>query len=399
MERDPSEQHESLMTYVFVLWRYRGFIALMSVSALIVTLGFTKLMPKYYQSTAALVAPKESAGGALLGGLGSLASLGIIQPMSGLSLPSLSPNRDLLVSVLKSRTVAEAVVAQFGLRERYKARYLEDALKRLQGLTSVGISKEGVISIRAEDTDPEIAASIANYHVELLDKLVSQYGSSEAGRQRAFLTEQLAHTKASLDESEDTLRRFQERNRAIVLQDQTRGAIDAAARLKGEIMAAEVQLQVIRNFATDANPEVVALRRRIDEMNRHLGQMQYGGSVDVQGVKGRDRSDFAVPFAKVPEVGLELARLTREVKVQETLVTLLVQQVEQARIAEAKDMPIVQRLDRAVPAERHSRPHLGVNLSLAAVVSLVLGVFGAFGREYARRVAARRRPARVVDGT
>jgi capsule polysaccharide export protein KpsE/RkpR len=294
--------------------------------------------------------------------------------------------------------VAEAVVAQFGLRKRYKARYLEDAIRTLQGLTSVGISKEGVISIRVEDTDPEIAAGIANYHIELLDKLVSQYGSSEAGRQRAFLTEQLAHAKASLDESEDTLRRFQERNRAIVLQDQTRGAIDAAARLRGEIMASEVQLQVMRSFATDVNPEVLALRRRIDEMNRHLSQMQYGGNVFVQGLRGRDRNDFGVPFAKVPEVGLELARLTREVKVQETLVTLLVEQVEQARIAEAKDMPIVQRLDRAVPAERHSRPRLGIHLGVAAIVSLILGVLGAFGREYARRVGAGSRPARVSGG-
>jgi uncharacterized protein involved in exopolysaccharide biosynthesis len=394
MERDTSEQQEGLMTYVFVIWRYRGFIALLLVTALIATLGVTKLMPKYYQSTAALVAPKESVGGTLLGGLGSLASVGSIQPMSGLSLPSLNPNRDLLVSVLKSRTVADAVVTRFGLRERYKARYQEDAIRTLQGLTSVGVSKEGVISIRVEDTDPEIAASIANYYVDLLNKLVLQYGTSEAGRQRMFLTEQLAHAKASLDESEDTLRRFQERNRAIVLQDQTRGAIDAAARLKGEIIASEVQLQVMRNFATDVNPEVVALRRRIDEMNRHLNKMQYGGNVAAQGLQARDRSDFGVPFAKVPEVGLELARLTREVKVQETLVTLLVQQVEQARFTEAKDMPIVQRLDRAVPAERHSRPRLGIHLGVAAVVSLVLGVFGAFGREFARRAAVRSRSAR-----
>src|SRR5438128_3159054 len=193
MERDTSEQQEGLMTYVFVIWRYRGFIALLLVTALIATLGVTKLMPKYYQSTAALVAPKESVGGTLLGGLGGLASVGAIQPMSGLSLPSLNPNRDLLVSVLKSRTVADAVVTRFGLRERYKARYQEDAIRTLQGLTSVGVSKEGVISIRVEDTDPEIAASIANHYVDLLNKLVLQYGTSEAGRQRMYLTEQLAH--------------------------------------------------------------------------------------------------------------------------------------------------------------------------------------------------------------
>ena len=163
-------------------------------------------------------------------------------------------------------------------------------------------------------------------------------------------------------------------------------------------MASEVQLQVMRNFATDVNPEVVALRRRIDEMNRQLNQMQYGERLVAQGSRNRDRSDFGVPFAKVPEVGLDLARLAREVKAQETLVTLLVQQVEQARIAEAKDMPIVQRLDRAVPAERHSRPRMGLHLGVAAVVSLALGVLGALGREYARSLAPTSRLGRATHG-
>jgi hypothetical protein len=56
--------------------------------------------------------------------------------------------------------------------------------------------------------------------------------------------------------AEEDLRHHQEQNRAIVLQDQTKGAIEAAARLKGEIMASEVQLQVMRNFATEANRAV-----------------------------------------------------------------------------------------------------------------------------------------------
>jgi len=151
-------------------------------------------------------------------------------------------------------------------------------------------------------------------------------------------------------------------------------------------MAAEVQLEVMRGFATDANPEMVSMRRRVDEMKRHLAQLQYG-----DGVSG-DRRDFAVPFPKVPEVGIELVRLTRDVKVGETLVTLLIQQLEQAKIAEAKDLPIVHVLDRAVPAERHSRPKLRLNIVLAGVVSLFVGVFLAFFLEYLKN--ARSRPRR-----
>ena len=101
-------------------------------------------------------------------------------------------------------------------------------------------------------------------------------------------------------------------------------------------------------------------------------------------IESREPRDFSVPFAKVPEVGLELVRLTRDVKVQETLVLLLTQQVEQAKIAESKDIPVVQSLDRAIPAERASRPRVGLNLIVATTVSLFSGVFLAFLREYLR---------------
>ena len=250
-----------------------------------------------------------------------------------------------------------------------------------------------VISIKVEDVDPWAAAEIANFYVAQLDRLVMQYGVGEAGRQGRFLTEQLARAKVGLDITEETLRRFQEKNRAIVLQEQTRGAIEAAARLKGEIIAAQVQLEVMRNFATEANPVVINLRRRIDEMNRQLGQMEYGGGTGVQALPAGERRDFSVPFARVPEVGLELARLTREVKVQETLVTLLTQEVQHARINEARDLPTVQVLDRAVPAVRHSRPRFGLNLAFAGMTSLVAGVFLAFLLEYVRTLPRRVRSA------
>ena len=385
------EQEITIADYLLVTWRQRWTILALCASALVVTLIASAIAPRIYESSASVIAPKEGAGSSLFGGL-AVAS-GMLQQLPGVPLPSLTPNRDLLVSVLKSRTMGQSVVERFRLQERYGARYLEDAIKRLQSSTSVSLSREGVITVMVEDTDPSEAAEIANFYIEQLDRLVARYGIGEAGRQHEFLTEQLAHAKVSLDQVEQTLRQFQERNRAIVLQEQTRGAIESAARLKGEVMAAQVQLQVMRNFATDANPEIVALRRRIEEMNRQLAQMQYGeGATAPAGGSGEPR-DFTVPFARVPKVGLELARLTRDVKVQETLVTLLTQQVEQARISQARDLPVVQVLDRAVPAERPAKPRLGLNLGIAGVSSLIAGIALAFVIEYVKNL---RRPARAA---
>ena len=386
------DDEPGLADYAGVLWRRRWMIATLCVVALVAAVALSLLLPKTYESAATVLAPKEGPGNNLLSGLA--ASTGLLQQVVGLSMPSLTPNRDLLISVLKSRTVAEGVVTKFDLQQRYRERYREDAITRLRRATAVSLTKEGVVTVRVEDSEPARAAEMANYYVELLDRLVTQYSRNEAGRQRGFLTSQLANAKVDLDAAEEELRRFQERNRAIVLQEQTKGAIEAAARLKGEIIAAEVQLQALRNFATEVNPELVLLRRRIDEMKRQLAQMQYGDGTPA--VSSGGRRDFSVPFAKVPEVGLELARLTRDVKIQETLVTLLTQQNEQARLVEAKDVPVVQVLDRAVPAERPVRPRLAVNVAVAVAASLLVGVFLAlFLDSSKRRRAATWLPAGV----
>jgi outer membrane receptor protein involved in Fe transport len=80
-------------------------------------------------------------------------------------------------------------------------------------------------------------------------------------------------------------------------------------------------------------------------MKRHLSGMQYGKGWVLPTENrnpGEPRNEIHIPFAQVPELGLELARLMRDVKVQETVYTLLTQQLEQAKSAEARDMPTVQ---------------------------------------------------------
>jgi uncharacterized protein involved in exopolysaccharide biosynthesis len=378
--RRPREE-AGVSEYFAIVMRHRWLIIGVYAIALVIAFVVTLRTPRWYDASASILVPKEAGPTGLLGGLAASA---FVQQASGLSVPSLAPNRDMFVSILKSRRIAQTIVDKFALPTRYRARYPEDAIRRLQDLTQIVVTKEGVIVVRIEDTDPKVAAEMANFYVDQLDRLVARFNTGEAGRQRGFVTEQLARAKGDLGAAEEALRSFQERNRAVVLQEQTKGAIDVAARLKGEIMAAEVQLQVLRNFATDANPDIVVISRRIDQMKRQLAQFEYGENPG-RSPAGADRRDFSVPFSKVPEVGLELARYTREVKVQETLVSLLTQQLEQARIAEAKDTPVVQVLDPAVPASRHVRPSFMINLGVSGLAGLLAGTLLAFVMEGARR--------------
>jgi uncharacterized protein involved in exopolysaccharide biosynthesis len=377
--RKLDDDEVTLLDYWRILRQRLWLVAALCFGAVLATMIYSLQLPKIYESTATILAPYERGRG--VGLVSALASSGFMQSVPGLAMSTPSLQRDIFVSLLKSRTMAKDVVEHFDLQQRYAANFLNDAIRRMQGSTLISVSKDGVIAVKVAETDPQLAADIANFYVSHLDQMLAGFALTESGKQRAFVAQRLAETERELRGAEEALRQFQEAHKAIALLDQARGAVETTAQLKGEIMATEVQLEVMRNFATDANPEVIKLKRRIEEMKRHLAQTQYGKGWTLPAETrnpGEPRQEIHIPFAQVPELGVELARLTRDVKAQETVYTLLIQQFEQAKIDEARNMPTVQLLDKAVPADRKSKPKIQLNMAIAGVTSLFMGIALAF---------------------
>ena len=153
--------------------------------------------------------------------------------------------------------MAEDLVGRLKLKEYYKVESTGQAIGALQGATDISVSKEGVISVKVEDKDPKLAADVANAYVTSLDRMFARFGTTEASRQRAFIAERLEKTEKALRQAEESVRRFQESNKSIVLDAQLRAGLEAAAQVRGQIAAAEVQLELMRSFATENNPQVI----------------------------------------------------------------------------------------------------------------------------------------------
>ncbi len=388
------QEDVDLLDYWFVIRKRLAGVAALVAASVMSALVISLVLPKIYEAKATVLAPKEQAagGGHMLAA--ALAASGAGQLLGGILSPA-ATSRDIFVSILKSDTMARDVVEKFRLMDYYRTKFRSIAVKSLQGDTAISVSKEGAIAVSTQHADPKIVADMANSYVENLDRLFAKLGTTDASRQRAFVQERLEKTQADLRAAEEALRRFQESNKAIVLQEQAKAAIEAAAQLRGEIAAAEVQLQVMRTFATERNPDVVKLEKRLAEMKGQLGKMQFGSGLDLpdhQSPGGPARKEIFVPAVRVPQLALELVRLIRDVKVQETVFQLLTAQLEQAKIGEARDTPVVQVLDRAVVPDRKSKPRTVFNVVIAGVLSTFVGIFGAFFLEHLE--SARRRRGR-----
>jgi capsule polysaccharide export protein KpsE/RkpR len=350
---------------------------------MLAALGISLLLPNVYESTASILPQLDSKEmGTLATLLASPAAGGMAQNL-GLGLPAMPTTpTDVFVSILKSRVMADEVIGRFKLMDRYREKTMVETRKELEDHIRITVTKEKVIKVAVEDEDPQVAADMANFYVANLDRLNRTVTVSKAGQNRAFIERRLGETMETMAKAEDALREFQTKNRTVAVEAQAKVMIEAAAILQGQITAQEVQYQVMGTYLSPDNPDVARIRSNIEELKKQLSTMETG-----KGGKGQLPGDRLHPaMTTVPDLALQFARLYRQVKVQETLFTLLTSQHEQAKIAEARDTPTVQVLDQGIPADKRTRPRLLLNTAVAGLLALVIGVFLAFFLDYRARV-------------
>jgi len=375
-----------LLDYLTVVWKRRWLIVGICMCSAGAAFMISLLLPKIYESTATVLPQLESNEAGSMAALLSATGAGGAAQSLGISLPGAPATpTDIFIAILKSRTMADAAVKQFNLMDVYQSRTPEDARRDLQAATQISLTKEKVIKVTVEATSPQLAADLANFYVNNLDRLNRTLTISKATHNRRFIEQRLNETQVSLVKAEEDLRDFQTKNKTVAVEAQSKAMIEAAAHVQAQIAAHEVQLEAMSSYLSPDNPQLVPIRTTLQELRKQLYMMESG-----KGGKGMLPGDRLHPaMITVPALALDYGRLMRELKVQETLYTLLTSQYEQAKLAEARDTPTVQVLDSAVPPERKIRPVIRKNVLISGLLSLLFSVFFTFTWEAIVRGKAR----------
>ncbi len=323
--------------------------------------GYTLFLPKTFTAVARILPPQQGQSTAAMllgqigGGLGGLAG-GIGKGPS-----------DLYIGMLKSETVADALIERFKLREVWKPKFLLEARGRLASSSTFTAEKGGIISIEVRERDPKLAADLANAYVEQLHKLTSTLAISEASQRRVFFEQQQQQAKEKLADAEVRLRQAIESGGLVSVDAQGRAVVEIMGRLRAQISAKEIQIGSMKAFAAPSNPDLQRAERELVAMRQELSRLEAGSPLeDVV-----DRKE-----AK----GVGHIRLMRDVKYNEVLFEALAKQYELARVEEAREAPIVQVLDRAVQPEKASGPNRRLIVTLAAVCGFLAAMLFAFAK-------------------
>jgi tyrosine-protein kinase Etk/Wzc len=384
----PEEEDEIKLTdLLLVLLKWKKVILLFVAAVIVVSVIVSLTLPYKYTATARILPPNESSStlsplSQITGALGGV--FGVMPGGLG------KTTADLYVGILQSDAVADMIIDRFNLKDYFRQKYRSDLYQTLDNVTRFNVDrKTQIISISVEDKDPKKAADMANAYVDALDQINQKVNTTEGHRKRVFLEDRLKKVMHDLSKAETDLKAFQEKYKLVAVDEQSKAAIEGAAKIKGEIIASQTELEVLKQFGTEKQREAIMLKSRIAELNKQLARIETGNpGEDKAGdaKKSENNSDFYIPFNEMPELGMQLARLMRDVKVQENVFELLTSQYEVAKIDEAKDMNTVQFLDRAFPPDRRSSPKRARIVILSTVVAFFFAIFLAFFLEYVDRV-------------
>ncbi len=313
-----------------------------------------------------------------------------------------------------------------------RTRSVVDSLASKLSISPVRGSR--VVKISIDHTDPEVAQKIANGMAEVFiaDNLDRRYDASSYARK--FLEERIVQLKVKLEESEKQLVKYAEQQGIISLDDNkktlagtdleqinTKLAEARNERLKLELLWNQAQatqgfglqqildsksVQENRRLRTQlaaeyqqklgafkpAYPAMVQLRNQIQELDREV-------QTEVKSIKDSILSQYTAAKRQEEDLTAQLETtknqvvdqrnrsiqyniLQREVDTNRTLYDGLLQRYKEIGVSGAVGTNNISIVDRADMPLRPRTPNLTLNLALATVAGLLLGILAALGLDY-----------------
>jgi uncharacterized protein involved in exopolysaccharide biosynthesis len=365
LSETPSNDYEVSLIDVLTQLVYRKWlIAKVTGIAAIAGVAISFTLPVRYTATTKIMPPQQTQSTASMmmsqltsGGGGSLAAL------AGGGLGLKNPN-DIYVGLLTSRPIADAIIQKFDLAKEYHAKDMTSARKELAGNTVVASEKNGFISVSVTDKDRKRVAEMVNAYTSELHILTKSLAVTEASQRRLFYEEQLKQAKEALVAGELSFQQVQQQKGLVQLDAQAKAMIEGIAALRGQIAAKQVEVQALRSYSTDQNPDVQLAEKELTSLQAEETRLeQTNHSPGIAGLR----------LGNVPVAGLEYLRAAHELAYRQALFDMLMKQYDAARLDEAKEAAIIQVVEPAIEPDHKSSPKRALIVLLFTVVGFFIG--------------------------
>lgn len=332
--------------YIVVLVKEWKFILLNCFVAGIVAVIYSFFIAeKQYVSSVTFLPPYEERSllSFLPGGAGSIFSTDIIPQQ--------------IQTIFESKSLRRKVIKEFNLYEKYKLlkseNKFEQALRRLKKdivldiyeIGSLGVTKHISYTIHCYNTSSDTAFELAKYTFSILDSVIKEISVDKGKRNRIFVEKQLSINKNILYSLQETFERFQKENKVYNIPSQLKLTLDSYGNLKAKLLANEIKKKRLQKDYNNEYPIIMALEKENSVIKSNLLKMEKQTEPDV-----------VIGFEKSAEMFPQYTNYLREIKVQNKLILLLTQQLEEAKLKEARDISPLKIVDLPFVPEYKARP-------------------------------------------
>lgn len=334
------------------------------IFTLLITLGaviVSFILPEKFKSTVNVVPPKsteDGLGGALSSVSSTLKNFGITKLGGAGGAESYT-----FIVILNSRNVIDSVIHKFELYDVYDLSKDEMDMVRKIFLSNLDVAyeSEGNYYISIWDEDPQRAADIANYYVQIANKVAINLSQTEAKHNLEIMQTRLLTTDSTLNVISKELQKFSSENMIISPLEQAAAVSESYAELKAQKIQYEVMYEVYKSYFGENDDQTLMQKQMIEQLEINLDEIE-----NKPGFAG----DFSLRDAS--KVGIEYLRLFAEYETYTQVKAFLLPMVEKAKLDVKKASKSVYILDEAIPAEKKDLPKRSLIVVGAFIGSFVL---------------------------
>jgi len=326
-----------------------------------------------------------------------------------------------LIKEVSPRSGASFKIKRSGFYET-----VEDLQKKV---TVSPVRNTNIVYIKVQDSDPKMAADIANTIVKRYIQQDISRRSKEATYMIKFVKKQIEPTQKKLENALEALAAHKRNSKVVDLQEGTKKLIENIGELEKEKINLEIKEQQVRylynevqknvtdtstlnlsvlgdpvvqsmitNLSmlennrksllaeyTERHPQVVALSAEINEIKRKVT----ASILNILDALGNKKESFSKEIARLrselrvlPEEEKRLAGLVLNKEVLSNINAFLFQKLNEATITQASTISSIQVVDPAIVPAKPIKPKKKRNILLAVIVGLLSGTGLAFFFDY-----------------
>lgn len=235
-----------------------------------------------------------------------------------------------------------------------KHSYLKTINTILDNLSITDKGKDsGMLELSLIGEDP---AHIQSILAQICNNYLSQdveHKSEEAAKSLQFLKTQLPRIRAELDDSENKLNEFRQKNDSIDLSLEAKSVLDTSVQLEAQLNELTFKEAEVSKLYTKEHPAYRALLEKRQTLIN-------------------ERSKLGEKISFLPQTQQEILRLTRDVKANNEIYIQLLNKQQELNISQASTVGNVRIIDNALTQPESVKPKRLLIISVAFLLGLIL---------------------------